>query len=85
VGNSVTQLVIDAVNKMAAKQGIKSLKVQNRRKVNFFPADWIAGVDYNPTITKTTTILMKTLNMKKMKRKMMLMMIWMTKNNMTEN
>jgi hypothetical protein len=48
VGNSVTQLVIDAVNKMAAKQGIKSLKVQNRRKVNFFPADWIAGVDYEP-------------------------------------
>jgi hypothetical protein len=41
VGNSVTHLVIDA------KQGIKSLKVQNR-KVNFFPADWIAGVDYEP-------------------------------------
>jgi hypothetical protein len=55
--------------KKAAKQGIKSLKVQNRRKVNFFPADWIAGVDYEPNNNETTTILMKTLNMKKMKRK----------------
>jgi hypothetical protein len=59
--------------KKAAKQGIKSLKVQNRRKVNFFPADWIAGVDYEPNNNETTTILMKTLNMKKMKRKKMLM------------
>ena len=31
---------------MAASQGVKSLKIQNRRKSHFYPADWIAGVDY---------------------------------------
>jgi hypothetical protein len=44
--NSVTQLVIDAVNKMAAKQGIKSLKVQNRRKSEFLPRVGLQ-VDYD--------------------------------------
>ncbi|MGC9215006.1 hypothetical protein [Athalassotoga sp.] len=32
---------------MAEEQGIKSLKLQNRRKRTFYPVDWIAGVDYN--------------------------------------
>jgi hypothetical protein len=42
----VTQVVINAVQTMAEAQGIKSLKLQNRRKTIFYPADWIAGVDY---------------------------------------
>jgi len=31
---------------MAEEHGIKSLKLQNRRKTIFYPTDWIAGVDY---------------------------------------
>ncbi|MGC9260522.1 MAG: hypothetical protein ACP5I8_10685, partial [Phycisphaerae bacterium] len=42
----ITNLVIKAVEAMAEEQGIKSLKLQNRRKTIFYPADWIAGVDY---------------------------------------
>ncbi|MGC8538238.1 MAG: hypothetical protein ACP5MZ_04665, partial [Candidatus Micrarchaeia archaeon] len=42
----ITNLVIEAVESMAEEQGIKSLKLQNRRKTIFYPADWIAGVDY---------------------------------------
>ena len=42
----VTPSVIKAVEAMAAKQGMKSLKFKNRHKVIFHPADWIAGVDY---------------------------------------
>jgi len=42
----VTPIVIRAVEAMAEAQGIKSLKLQNRRKTIFYPADWIAGVDY---------------------------------------
>ncbi|MGC9208134.1 MAG: hypothetical protein ACP5EO_13965, partial [Acidithiobacillus sp.] len=43
----VTPVVMRAVETMAEEQGIKSLKLQNRRKTTFYPADWIAGVDYN--------------------------------------
>ena len=42
----VTNLVINAVESMAENQGIKSLKMSNRNKSNFYPADWIAGVEY---------------------------------------
>ncbi|MGC9237926.1 MAG: hypothetical protein ACP5GF_13725, partial [Thiomonas sp.] len=42
----ITNLVIKAVEAMAEEQGIKSLKLQNRRKTIFYPANWIAGVDY---------------------------------------
>ena len=42
----VTDLVINAVEAMAESQGIKSLKLNNRNKTNIYPADWIAGVDY---------------------------------------
>ena len=42
----VTDLVINAVETMAENQGIKSLKMSNRNKNNIYPADWIAGVDY---------------------------------------
>ena len=45
----VTDLIIKRVEAMAAKQGIKSLKIQNRTKSAFYPADWIAGVDYEDT------------------------------------
>ena len=31
---------------MAAEQDIKTLKLQGRDKEPLFPADWIAGVDY---------------------------------------
>ena len=42
----VTELVIKAVETMAAEQGIKTLKLEGQNKVPLFPADWIAGVDY---------------------------------------
>ena len=42
----ITDIVIKAVEKMGAKQGIKSLKLRNRRNDIFYPTDWIAGVDY---------------------------------------
>ena len=32
---------------MADQQGISTLKLRNRNKVPFYPADWITGVDYN--------------------------------------
>ena len=42
----VTPLVIKAVESLATEQGIQSLKIVGRNKVPLFPADWIAGVDY---------------------------------------
>ena len=42
----VTQIVINAVEQMAAWQGIKSLKLSGRNKQPLFPADWTAWVDY---------------------------------------
>ena len=43
----VTDLVIRAVEQKAEDQGMKSLKFTNRRGQPLFPANWIAGVDYN--------------------------------------
>ena len=43
----VTDLVIKAVKQMAAEQKIKSLKITGRNKVPLFPANWVAGVDYD--------------------------------------
>ena len=42
----VTQNVINAVEKLAELQNVKSLKFKNRHGVIFHPADWIAGVEY---------------------------------------
>ncbi len=45
----VTQMVINAVEQMAYKQGFKELKFKNQHGVILHPANWIAGVDYeNP-------------------------------------
>jgi hypothetical protein len=43
----VTDKVIAIVEPMAEKQGINTLKLQSRDKKTFFPADWVAGVDYD--------------------------------------
>jgi hypothetical protein len=43
----VTDVIIKAVETMAEAQGVKSLKLQNRRKTIFYPTDWIAGVEYD--------------------------------------
>ena len=43
----VTDSVIKLVETMAERQGFQSLKFKNRHKVELFPADWIAGVDYD--------------------------------------
>ena len=45
----VTDLVIKAVEAMAYTQGFKSLKFRNRHGHTIHDADWIAGVDYEPT------------------------------------
>ena len=42
----ITDHVIQAVNAVAAEQGIKSLKIESRNKVPLYPADWTAGVDH---------------------------------------
>jgi hypothetical protein len=51
--------VIDTVNKMAAKQGIKSLKVRTAGRSEFLPVIGLQRWITNPTITKTTTILIE--------------------------
>jgi hypothetical protein len=43
----VTEFVIKAVEAMAEEQGIKTLKITGRNKQPLYPADWIAGVDYD--------------------------------------
>ena len=43
----VTQVVIKAVEAMAECQGIQTLKIIGRNKQPLFPADWIAGVEYD--------------------------------------
>ena len=42
----ITDVIIKAVEAMGEAQGIESLKLQTRRKPIFYPADWIAGVEY---------------------------------------
>jgi len=49
----VTDTVIKHVEAMAEAQGIKNLKLTNRLKTRFYPADWIAGVDYDPENPET--------------------------------
>jgi hypothetical protein len=45
----VTELVIQAVENMALTQGLTSLKITGRHTSPIYPADWIAGVDYQET------------------------------------
>jgi hypothetical protein len=42
----LTDLVIRAIETMAEEQGIKTLKLTERNKTQLYPADWIAGVEY---------------------------------------
>ena len=42
----VTDLIIQRIEELAAKDGIRSLKLTNRNKTIVYPSDWIAGVDY---------------------------------------
>ena len=44
----ITQQVIDRVEQLAAKQGVKGFTIQNRDRKVFYPTDWLAGVDYDP-------------------------------------
>jgi hypothetical protein len=46
----VTDVVIEAIEKIAEDQGFKSLKFKNRKGTIFHNADWIAGVDYDENI-----------------------------------
>ena len=44
----ITQMVIQAVESLAEARGIKqNYKFTNRHGILFYPANWIAGVDYN--------------------------------------
>ena len=43
----ITAMVIRAVEELAYRQGIKSLKVTGKNKVPLLPADWVAGVDHD--------------------------------------
>ena len=42
-----TPLVIKAVEDMAEKQGIKTLKIKGKNKQPILPVNWIAGVEYD--------------------------------------
>ena len=55
----ITDHVIAAVNAMAAEQGVTSLKIESRNKVPLFPADWIAGVDYEDEDLENESILLE--------------------------
>ncbi len=44
----VTEHVIKSVENLAEEQDIKSLKITGKNKIPLLPADWIAGVDYEP-------------------------------------
>ena len=46
----ITENVIKAVNSMAEEQGIKGLKITNKRGIIYHPADQLAGVDHDPNI-----------------------------------
>ena len=46
----ITDIVIKAVNKMGAKQGFKSLKLEDRDNVQLLPVDWRPGVDFEGEI-----------------------------------
>ena len=46
----ITENVIKAVNAMAEEQGIKDLKITNKRGIIYYPADQFAGVDHGPNI-----------------------------------
>ena len=43
----LTQVVINAVESIAARQGIKSLKLFKRDATLLFPGDWTTGVEYD--------------------------------------
>jgi hypothetical protein len=45
----VTDLVIQAVENLAIQQGITTLKFTNNTRQSIYPADWIAGVEYEDT------------------------------------
>jgi hypothetical protein len=42
----VTDLVSQAVEDLALQQGITTLKFTNNTRQNIYPADWMAGVEY---------------------------------------
>ena len=48
----MTDLVINAVEQMAYREGFKTLKITGKNNVPLFPADWTAGVDYDESITE---------------------------------
>jgi hypothetical protein len=43
----VTRSVIQQVDALGARQGIKSFKVQSKTGIHLYPANWTAGVDYS--------------------------------------
>jgi hypothetical protein len=46
----VTDVVMEAIKRIAEDQGFKSLKFKNRKGPIFHDADWLAGVDYDENI-----------------------------------
>jgi hypothetical protein len=46
----VMDVVIKAIEQIAANQGFKTLKFKNRQGTIYHDADWIAGVDYDENI-----------------------------------
>ena len=47
-----TQLVIQRVEELGDKDGIKSLKLTNRNKTVIYPSHWFEGVEYSSNPNK---------------------------------
>jgi hypothetical protein len=52
----ITDLVIQAVETMAEEQKVKTLKITGRNKIPIYPANWIAGVEYDAKNRTATTM-----------------------------
>ena len=46
----ITSTIICAVKAMAEAQGVKTMKITGRNNIRILPADWIAGVHYDPEV-----------------------------------
>ena len=46
----ITSTIIRAVKAMAKAQGVKTMKITGRNNIRILPANWIAGVHYDPEV-----------------------------------
>ena len=69
----ITDVVINAVEKMVEDHGFKSLKIYNKKERNYFPGVDLAGVDHQQQIEKSKKTKMRNINMKTTTHKVFIM------------